>query len=117
MPKILKIDALIEAIINFLKVKFEIVKVDIIEKLSALVANVVVFMMAFSILLFFLIFFSFFIAFLLNEQLGSIFWGFGIVAGFYLLIVITILILLKSGKLQRIIEKSIIEATEEGESE
>ncbi len=117
MPKLLKIDALIEAIINFLKVKFEIVKVDIIEKLSALVANVVVFMIAFSIFMFFLIFFSFFMATMLNEQLESMFWGYGIVASFYLLIVIIMLILLKSGKIQGLIERAIISATESEEDE
>ncbi len=113
----MKIDALIDAIIDFLKVKFEIVKVDIIEKLSALVANVVVFMLAFSIFMFFLVFFSFFVATLLNEQLDSMFWGYAIVAGFYLLIVIIMLIMLRSGKIQGLIERAIMTATEQMEDE
>ena len=100
MAKFLKIEQLIDAITEFIKVKFEIVKLEAIEKISKIVSNVIVFIFVFAIFLFFLAFLSVFVANLINHYLSSIFWGYGIVTGFYLILIIILVVLLKSGKIQ-----------------
>ncbi len=112
MPKFLKIDELIDAITSFLKVKLELVKLDLIERVSKVVAAGIVFVFVFAIFLFFLAFLSFFIAEVLNNALSSTFWGYGIVAGIYLILIIILFYLLKSGKIQAFIENMVIESVD-----
>ena len=101
----IKIDKLIEAISSFLKERFDVMKVDIIDKISSIIAKLISFIILFLVLLFFIGFTSISIGSYLNIILDSSYLGYCIVSIFYLIAFIGLYIYSKSGKLKKLVEE------------
>ena len=80
------IESLLERAIDYGKINYELVKLNVIDKttngISSFVPNTVVFLVLSSMLLFF----NLGVAFLLGKILGEFFYGFFIVSAFYALV-------------------------------
>ena len=80
------IESLLERAIEYGKINYELVKLNVIDKttngISSFVPNPVVFLVLSSMLLFF----NLGVAFLLGKILGEFFYGFFIVSAFYALV-------------------------------
>ncbi len=109
MPKILKIDQFIDAISKYIKVRLDIVKNEMADQLSAVIAGV----FALILVLFFLGIFCFFLSFgfaiYLNEVINSNFLGYIVVSFVYFILFIIVIRLAKSGKLKEVIKESFLE--------
>lgn len=82
---------LVENAKHYLGVQSEYVKLDIIEKVVRLVTLAVITLVVFLLILLMLIYLSFAVAYGLSSSLGMV-WSFVIVAGFYLLLLILLVI-------------------------
>ncbi len=81
-------DSLVSNLMGYLDTRIDLVRLEIQEKTKqAFVGAAHGLTLAFLGLLFFL-FLNLFLALLLNDLLDSGYWGFGIVAGFYLILLI-----------------------------
>ncbi|RRQ45260.1 phage holin family protein [Chryseobacterium sp. SC28] len=86
---------MIEIIKDYAAKRVELLKIQIQEK-SSLSAGTIVFVFLIAVVCsFFVLFFNFGIAFLIGESLDSDAYGFLIVAGFYLLLTIIVLLFKK----------------------
>lgn len=99
-----KLVSLIDDLKEYVNLKIQLLKLTVAEKaahaMASLIATIVLILLAFVVLLFG----SLAVAFLLGECLNSYAAGFGIVAGFYLLIALIILLTKK-----KIIEKPLMD--------
>ncbi|WP_462247581.1 phage holin family protein [Ekhidna sp.] len=102
----------IDNIIEFIEVKTEQIKLKIIAKVARMLSGVIAISMLGLFSLFFLFFLSFAFAEIINQSLNSAFWGYLIIAGAYLLVIILIVLLLKTKKLQKWIEAMIMKIEE-----
>ena len=81
-------DSLVSNLMGYLDTRIDLVRLEIQEKTKqAFVGAAHGLTLAFIGLLFFL-FLNLFLALLLNDLLDSSYWGFGIVAGFYLILLV-----------------------------
>jgi uncharacterized membrane protein YqjE len=90
--KLLKLDGLMGSLTGYIEGRIELMKYEIKEDLARGLAKVSILILAAVLFMFFLIFVSVAVAFKLSESMGT-FNGFGIVAAFYLLLVISIILL------------------------
>tara|TARA_B100001245_G_C22763661_1_gene369390 strand:- start:489 stop:809 length:321 start_codon:yes stop_codon:yes gene_type:complete len=104
----IKIDKLIESISSYLKIRFDIMKIDLIEKFSSSIANVVSSFVLFFTLLFVLAFASLTLGSILNTILKSDYLGYAIITFIYVIFYLIIHYIAKSGKLRSIIEKEFL---------
>ena len=81
-----KAEELVREIKEYIHIKLESFKLTVAEKISRVAAVIIAGAVVAVAILFFIIFLSFALAFLLGEIVGSVWLGFLIVAGFYLLI-------------------------------
>lgn len=100
MSKFPNIDELVEAIADYFQIKIELVKLNTIEELSAILNKLISLFLILLVFLFFLGFISTALANYLNEVLDTNYWGHAIVAGVYLLVLFFFFYLFKSGKLK-----------------
>ena len=100
----IKMDKLIDSISNFLRERFDIMKGDIVDKISSIIAKLISFFILFLILLFVIGFASITIGSYLNTILESSYLGYGIISLFYLVVFSALYLFYKSGKLKKIIE-------------
>ena len=100
----IKIDKLIDSITSFLKERFDIMKVDLVDKISAAVSRLISFFILFLILLFVIGFASITLGNYLNEILESNYLGYSIITLFYIIIFIVLYTFAKSGKFKNLIE-------------
>ncbi|MEL6561448.1 MAG: phage holin family protein [Bacteroidota bacterium] len=107
MPKILKIDQLIDHISKYIQVRLDLAKADMASQLSGVIAGVFSLVLVLFFLAFFCLFISFGIAVLLNEWLESNYGGYLIVAGFYAVLFVLAVLLSKSGVLKEKIRESL----------
>lgn len=117
MIDILKISKLKEALSDYLKVKLELFKIDMTEHLSQVLAQVIAYMVILLIASLVTLFVSMGLGFLINQQLDSNYLGFFIVAGAYLLVLLLVFYLLKSGKLKGFFEEKMMETIEQKNKE
>jgi hypothetical protein len=110
MPK--RFSEIVDRLTEYVEVKIELLKLNLLTRLSKVLASVISVGIITGLLFFFLFFLGFGIAELLNELLSSQFWGFIIVAGIFLLLILIIFRLLSSNKIQDWIEKAILDSTE-----
>jgi uncharacterized membrane protein YqjE len=89
--KFLKLDGLMSSLTGYFEGRIELMKYEIKEDLAHSLAKVSILILAAVLFMFFLIFVSVAVAFKLSESLGT-FNGFGIVAAFYLLLLVSILL-------------------------
>ena len=100
----LNINKLKEALSGYIKVKLELFKLDIAEHLSRVLAQLVAYLVIFFILGLVILFVSLGVSLFLNEVLKSAYLGFIIVSGVYLVLLLFVFMLLKSGKLNAVFE-------------
>jgi len=102
------INNVIDRITDYLKVKGEKLKLDIIASVSRIMAYVISFILILLIGFFFLVFASITAGALINEALDSSYLGYLMISGFYLIVLIVVLLLLKTRKIQNLIEKALV---------
>jgi hypothetical protein len=96
-----------EALEGYIKVKLELLKLDIAEHLSKLLAQLAAYLVMLSFFGLVVAFLSLGAAFFLNDVFESSSLGFVVVSGFYTILLIVIFVLLKSGKLKSFFENKI----------
>ena len=109
MPQVLKIDQLIDRIAKYIQVRLELAKADLAVHLSSVIAGIFSLILVLFFLAFFCLFISLACAILLNNWLDSDFWGYVIVALFYLLLFGVAVRLSRSGKLKERIEQAFLD--------
>ncbi len=115
--KFLNVDPIINDLVAIVEAKVELLKIELKEEaakaatkiISAIFLGVMVFLIV--------IFLSITIATLLNELMESQFWGYAIVTGFYLLLLIGFKVFKVGNKLEKAIEASLNNLTKEGAEE
>ncbi len=85
-------DSLIGNLTGYLDTRIDLVRLEIQEKASTILVSTIHGATLAILGLLFVIFVSVFAGLALNSALDSPFWGFGIVAGFYLLLLILVLV-------------------------
>ncbi len=101
-------DKLIESISKFLKEKFDVMKGDIIERISSIISRLITFFILFLILMFLIGFLSIAAANLINDFAQNSYIGYLVVGGFYLLIFVGLYRYSKTGKLKERIESEFL---------
>ncbi|MEO9869922.1 phage holin family protein [Ekhidna sp.] len=102
----------IDNIVEFIEIKTEQIKLRIIARIASMLSGVIAISFIGFLSLFFLFFLSFAIAELINIGLESTYLGYLIIAGGYLLVIIVVFFLVKSRRLQKLIEKAIVKLEE-----
>jgi hypothetical protein len=95
ITKFLKLDNLIANLTGYVETKVQLVKVEVKQDVNSGIARAITYLIIAFVFAMVLLLLSFGIALILARQLGS-FWGFSIVAGFYLLTGIVLLALRES---------------------
>ncbi|MBD2723641.1 MULTISPECIES: phage holin family protein [Hymenobacter] len=85
-------DSLIGNLTGYLDTRIDLVRLEIQQKVSTALVGTIHGVMLAVLGIFFLIFLSVFAGLALNSALDSEFWGFGIVAGFYLVLLVLVLV-------------------------
>lgn len=108
--KLLKLDGLVSNLTGYVEGRIELMKHEIKEDLARGLAKVSLIMLAALLFTFFLIFISVAVAFKLSESMGE-FNGFGLVAAFYLLLLVGIIVFRNaiSKKLEKKLKNLIIQ--------
>jgi len=106
------INTVIDKVTEYLKIKGEKIKLDIIASVSKIMAYVICFILLLLIGFFFLVFASITAGAVINQALESNYLGYLIITGFYLIVLIIILILLRTRKIQNLIEKTLVQLNE-----
>jgi len=109
--------ALINRITEYIKIKTEQIKLEIIGHSARLLSHVLVVGFLVILGLFFLFFISFGLSAYFNQLFNSTFLGYLTVAGLYLLVIVLISILARTGKIQNWIEATIVKAMDEMEED
>ena len=104
---------IVEKITEYIQIKTELIKLKIVGYVSRILANVIAFAFISVIAFFFLFFLSFSLGSYLNYRLESEFMGHLIIAGFYLLGIIVIFLLAKTGRIQGWLENLILKVAEQ----
>lgn len=102
----------IDDIIEFVEVKTEQIKLKIITRVSRMLSGVIALSMLALFSMFFLFFLSFAFAEMINSNLESTYLGYLIISGGYFLIILAVVLLLKTKKMQRWIERFIMKFEE-----
>ncbi|MGB3466302.1 MAG: phage holin family protein [Cyclobacteriaceae bacterium] len=105
MPKILKIDQLIDKISSYIHVRVDMLKADMMGQLSGIIAGVITILMVMFFMAFVCLFLSLGLASWLNALLNSVVWGYVIVAGFYGILTFIAIRLAQSGALKERIKQ------------
>ena len=84
------LESLLEKATEYGKTSFELVKLKAIDKTTDIVSSLIPHSVVFVLIASFLIFLNLGLALWLGEVLGKIFYGFFVVAGFYVIIAIII---------------------------
>ena len=84
--------ALLEKLENFSKTSIDLFKLKAIDKLSDILSNVVFYVLIGLLVFVFLLFLNLAIAFWINDLLGKEYAGFFIVSGFYLLLILIVVV-------------------------
>ncbi len=106
------INKLLEKITEYLRLKGEKLKLDIIAQISRIMAHVLAFLFLGIIAFFLFIFLSLALGAYLNQVLESTYYGYLIVAGAYLVLLITIFLLLRTNRIQNWLESTFIRISE-----
>lgn len=98
--KLLKLDSLVHTGIDYVETRIDLVKAEAKDNLMKAMRAAVIYGAIAVLGLFFLVFLSITIALVLNAVLDSSFWGFVIVTGIYLILLITLFMLRNSEKVK-----------------
>ena len=108
MSKILPINRLIDKLTEYLKLKGEQLKLEILSHVARILAYVITFIIIGLIASFLGLFVALTLAVFLNHVLDSIYLGYVIVSGLLLILLIIFILLLKTEKIQRWLEAMIV---------
>ena len=111
------LSTLINKISEYIKVKGQQIKLEVISHVSRLLSHVLVVSFLTILGLFLILFLSFGLSAYLNEILVSTFLGYFVTGGIYFLVLIIIGLLARAGKIQRWIEALIMKASDELEED
>jgi Fe2+ transport system protein B len=111
------IAGLIERIKEYVKLKIEQIKLELVGHVARLMSHLIVVMLLIIFGLFMVFFLSFAVGALLNELMESSYLGFLIMAGAYFLGFVILVMLAKSGRIQGWIETAIIKASDQIEED
>ena len=106
--KFLRIDAIIENLTGLIEARMELAKLEIKEEAAKIGARIVAAIVFSFLLVMIIIFFSLSVATLLNSVLGSMFLGYVIITGFYLLVLVLLIAFKAHIWLQQKIEDGLI---------
>lgn len=98
-------DSLIGNLTGYLDTRIDLVRLEIQQKISTALVGTIHGVTLAVLGIFFLIFLSVFAGLALNDALDSPFWGFGIVAGFYLVLLVLVLVGVDKSAFQGIVNK------------
>lgn len=104
---------LVDKISEFIRLKGEKIKLDIIAKVSKILALFVTFLVIFIFGVFFILFISFALSEYLNTVLESNFYGYLITSGIYLLMLVIVVLVFRSHKMQKWLENFFVSFGEE----
>lgn len=115
----LKVDSIVEDLVAIVEAKIELLKIELKEEAAKAVTKIISAIVLGLLLFLIVIFISITIATLLNHFLESRFWGFAIVTGFYLLLLVAFRLFKVGEKLERRIEMALnnFEEEETGEED
>ena len=102
---------------EYVQIKLELLKLEITEHVASILAQAIAHIVILLTSGFVISLLSFGLSLYLNEVLGSNFAGFFITAGIFLLVLLIISLLLKSGKLKSFFEVIILTNTKKNEDE
>ena len=85
-------DSLIGNLTGYLDTRIDLVRLELQEKVSATFVSTIHGLTLAILGLMFVVFLSIFAGLALNSALDSSFWGFGVVAGFYLVLLVLVLV-------------------------
>jgi hypothetical protein len=117
LAKIFNVDRLIETVTDYIKVRIDLLKVDLIERISGLAALIITFLVIFMLGLFLMAFASLTLASFLNEVLQSNYLGYLIITTFYVILLSIVVFVLRSGKLQSFLETIVAESMQTSEDD
>lgn len=113
----LNVDPIINDLIDIVEAKVELLKIELKEEAAKLATKLISIVVLAILVILIVLFFSFTVATLLNEIINSQFWGYAIVTGFYLLLLIAFKLFKVGDRLERKIEASLNNLTEDEEKE
>lgn len=87
--------ALLEKVETYSKTTIDLIKLKAVDKLTVVASSIILGVTIFILSFFFLMIFNMAIAFWIGEAIGKIYLGFFIVAAFYVLLIILILVFKK----------------------
>ncbi|UOQ97987.1 phage holin family protein [Hymenobacter sp. 5317J-9] len=99
-------DSLIGNLTGYLDTRIDLVRLEIQQKVSTALVGTIHGATLAVLGIFFLIFLSVFAGLALNDALDSPFWGFGVVAGFYLVLLVLVLVGVDKAAFQGIANKA-----------
>lgn len=106
---ILNINKLKETIFEYVKIKSELLKLDITAYLSKILAKIIAYIIIIFITLLVFVYASIALANYLNGVWENNFGGYLVISGFFSILLFIVLYFLKSGKLKAFLESKIIE--------
>ena len=101
----LKLDSLFDHLTAFIESKIEIYKIEVKEELAQTLSKIMVWLLMGSIFFFFFLFLNIAIGYYLGSILNSLFYGFLIISGSYLLIFFVLYLLRDTIGLRQFFEK------------
>jgi len=113
LSRFFKVTELIDTISEYLKIKLELIKLNMIEEISEILSRVIALFLIITVTMFFLAFGSITLAAFLNSVWESPYLGYLAVTGVYLLVLLFFIYLLRSGKLKEAIEVQIAKSAKE----
>jgi len=106
------INKLLDKLTEYIRLKGEKLKLDIIAQVSRILAHVLAYLFLGIIAFFLFIFLSLAAGAFLNAILNSAYYGYLIVAGVYFIVLITIFLLLRTNRIQNWLESVFIQISE-----
>lgn len=103
----MKIDKIISNLTGFVENRIELLKIEIREEAAETGAKLLILGVFAILFLFFTIFLSFFLGEFLNKTLNSTYWGHGLVAAFYLVMIAFLALIQRPLKLKDRIKRYI----------
>ena len=100
-------DSLIGNLTGYLDTRIDLVRLEIQQKASTVFVSTIHGVTLAILALMFVVFLSVFAGLALNEALDSPFWGFGIVAGVYLLLLVLVLVGVDKAAFQNLANKAL----------
>ena len=98
---------LIENLMGYIDTRIDIIRLEVQEKLKSVMVNTMHFVLLGFAALMCVIFVSIFLGLLLNHLLNSTFWGFGIVALIYIILLVVLIVGLDKKVFQDMADKAL----------